>query len=188
MGRPLTSGRRRIDNGLGGAARRRLHIRRRASLWTCRRRAACAGRVRSGPSLGLKLALILRQHGAPSTPRRVARLFVFALGLGRSNAGEDDETERCKGNAPCQSSDCFMDDHRILPDADWRPAPAWVSNIAHSKNTPLNQNLMAPSGLQAQSQIVPGRPPAYPRVRRPQFAPRWGRFFWPAMMRCLTDL
>jgi hypothetical protein len=79
----------------------------------CRSRAARAGQERSGPSLGLKLALVVRQHRAPRAVGRVARLFVFARGLGRSYACEDDKTERCERNAHGQSS--MLADHRPGP-------------------------------------------------------------------------
>ena len=94
-----------VNYGLGRTAGRGLHVWRCASLWTFCRRAARAGRVRAGPALRLELALVVRQHSATGAVRGVARLFVFALSLGRSHSGADGKAERCRGKAHAQSSD-----------------------------------------------------------------------------------
>jgi hypothetical protein len=100
--------RRGINNRLGCPARGGLHVWRRAALRTRCGRAARAGREWAGPPLGLKLALVVRQYGAPGALRGVARLFVFALGLSRSCRHADEKAERCKGAAHDQSSDRFI--------------------------------------------------------------------------------
>jgi hypothetical protein len=92
--RVLPSRRRWIDNRLGRTARCRLHVWRCASLWTCCWRAARARRERTGPALWLKLAFVVRQHSAPGAVRGIARLFVFALSLGRRHTCADDKAER----------------------------------------------------------------------------------------------
>lgn len=105
----------RIDDGLGRPARRGLHVWRGAPLWTGRRCAARSGRERASPALRLELALVVRQHRAPSTPRRVVRLSIFSLRLGHSHGAK---AERGKSNAHTRTS------HRISPTYRTRRAKA----------------------------------------------------------------
>jgi hypothetical protein len=53
-----------------------------------------------------------------------------------------------------------------------------IGPLAAPKQSALNSNLMAPSGLQAHDQKYAGRPRHSPQVRRLQLVPALGPFLW----------
>ena len=70
------------------------HARGRATLRAFGRCAARFRGERTGPTMRLELALVLRQHRAPGTPRGIPGLFIFVLRLRRSHRGTDAKAQR----------------------------------------------------------------------------------------------